>query len=255
MNIGRKACNISVTNELTVTEMFVYLLRNKSNGKCYVGQTTREPNRRFAEHISESKTHRENMVIGRAIAKYGWEGFDKFVLQVCTTRDDLDAAEAFWIIKMNSMHPKGYNSSYARFGSNAMTNETRQKISKAISGIKRSDETKRKTGDASRGRRHSFDDRMYIRDSTGKSRKNTSELQPVSFKRSDEFRKRISELKSGEKHHNACLTWEKVREIRKRFDDGESIYELALQFKCSPSNISMIGNNKTWKENLINQHP
>lgn len=53
----------------------------------------------------------------------------------------------------------------------------------------------------------------------------------------------------GEQHHNAKLTWEQVREIRKRHLVGGCSYRsLAREFGIAPVNIRAVVLNLQWKE-------
>ena len=56
----------------------------------------------------------------------------------------------------------------------------------------------------------------------------------------------------GEKHGRAKLTWEQVREIRRRYKwlgiGGDSSYSLAREFGVTSSAILLIVKNKKWKE-------
>lgn len=52
----------------------------------------------------------------------------------------------------------------------------------------------------------------------------------------------------GERNHTAQLTWDKVREIRRRHSTEEvSMRELARQYSVGHTTIINIVNNKTWK--------
>ena len=51
-----------------------------------------------------------------------------------------------------------------------------------------------------------------------------------------------------DKNGNTSLTWEKVRHIRKMHKNGVKKYLIAQSFKVSPSTISNITKNQTWKE-------
>lgn len=120
--------------------MFIYLLRNKANGKCYVGQTVQQPNDRIRQHrqcADSDRRHRQ--AISLAIHKYGWSGFDSFVLEVCETQEALDAAEQHWIAHYNSLTPNGYNLREGG-GGGAMTDEVKAKISATLSGRTLSEE-------------------------------------------------------------------------------------------------------------------
>lgn len=54
--------------------------------------------------------------------------------------------------------------------------------------------------------------------------------------------------RKGEKHHNAKLTWEKVNDIRSRYDSGETIDELELDYDVSYSTIHNVVHENTWTE-------
>ena len=84
--------------------MIVYLIENKINGKKYVGQTVRSLNRRLHEHI-----FLDHSVIHRAIDKYGWQNFKVSVLEECSTQEDLNEREIYYIKKFDCMTPNGYN--------------------------------------------------------------------------------------------------------------------------------------------------
>lgn len=84
--------------------MIVYLIENKLNGKKYVGQTVRGLNERLREHI-----FLDHSVIHRAIEKYGWQNFKVSVLQECSTQEELNEREIYYIRKFDCMTPNGYN--------------------------------------------------------------------------------------------------------------------------------------------------
>lgn len=53
----------------------------------------------------------------------------------------------------------------------------------------------------------------------------------------------------GEDHNLAKLNWEKVRKIRKMWEDGEQDkYKLGKEFGVCPANIMSVIKKKTWKE-------
>ena len=86
----------------------IYLLRNKVNGKCYVGQTTQTLRQRLSEHKSFS-FRGYNYPIYNAISKYGWDNFEKYQLDICyTNQEDLNALECFYMEKFNTLE-YGYN--------------------------------------------------------------------------------------------------------------------------------------------------
>lgn len=129
-----------------MTTGYVYLLRNRLNGKCYVGQTC-DFDRRMAEHEYEAKSG-SSFKIHQAIRKYGMENFDTKVLHSCqgeeqVVLEELNSLEIYYIRKFNSF-VDGYNMTEGSRGSLGLhhTAEARQKIAKAREGITLSEEHK-----------------------------------------------------------------------------------------------------------------
>ena len=83
--------------------MIVYKITNLLNGKIYVGQTQRTLEERIAEHKYGE------LYIDRVIKKYGWENFSAEVIEECFSFEMLNEREIFWIAKLKSKFPNGYN--------------------------------------------------------------------------------------------------------------------------------------------------
>lgn len=81
----------------------VYLIKNKVNGKSYVGITTRDVSQRFSEHC------KANSLIGRAIRKYGEDQFNLMTIDYAKTKEELYQKEMDWIKRYNSFGKAGYN--------------------------------------------------------------------------------------------------------------------------------------------------
>lgn len=93
---------------------YIYIMRNKTNGKKYVGQTIQEkPDIRVQQHFTEAYDQNKrayNRCLNRAIRKYGVDAFDWAVL--ASDVDDLDKLnllEEYFIDIYNSKTPYGYN--------------------------------------------------------------------------------------------------------------------------------------------------
>ena len=121
-----------------MTTGYVYLLKNKLNGKCYVGQTC-DFDRRMAEHEYEARSG-SSFKIHQAIRKYGLENFESIILHCCQGQeqvvlDELNSLEIHYIRKFDSF-ANGYNMTEGSRGSLGLrhTKEARQKMSKARSG-------------------------------------------------------------------------------------------------------------------------
>lgn len=80
--------------------MLVYKTTNLVNGKIYVGKTERSDLNYFGS----------GLLIRRAIKKYGVENFVRETLQECSTLEELNLAEIFWIWELGSTERStGYN--------------------------------------------------------------------------------------------------------------------------------------------------
>ncbi|MBT7350516.1 GIY-YIG nuclease family protein [candidate division WWE3 bacterium] len=79
--------------------MLIYKTTNKINGKFYIGQQVGDDE----EYIGSGK------LIKSAIEKYGKESFTKDILEECATRDEMNEREIYWIDKLKSLTPNGYN--------------------------------------------------------------------------------------------------------------------------------------------------
>lgn len=87
----------------------VYMLKNKINGKKYIGQTIRELNVRIARHLMDSRS--SNLPIHRALKKYGINNFDIIVLEKDIPKELLDEKEQYYIKNIDSVVTSniGYN--------------------------------------------------------------------------------------------------------------------------------------------------
>jgi group I intron endonuclease len=79
--------------------MIIYEIKNKINGKIYIGQ-----------HSSKELDlyYGSGKLIKYAIDNYGIENFERTILERCSTKDDLNDREKFWIKEKNSII-NGYN--------------------------------------------------------------------------------------------------------------------------------------------------
>lgn len=103
------------------------------SGKRYIGVTCRKPERRWDRGFG----YKENEYFTRAINKYGWDSFEHLILFTGLSWKEASDVEIELIAKYETTNrSKGYNIDYG-----------------GLSGDKRlSEETKKKIGDAHRGR-------------------------------------------------------------------------------------------------------
>lgn len=85
----------------------IYLIRNKINGKVYIGQTTVSVAERWSSHC---KTDSYCLLLRKAIKKHGRENFDVSAIDSANSKSELDAKEVFYINQHDSTNrDKGYN--------------------------------------------------------------------------------------------------------------------------------------------------
>ena len=115
--------------------MIIYKITNLINGKLYIGQTVRSLGKRWHEHCYKpvDKRRISKPAISIAINKYGVENFKIEIIEICSSIDEMNLKEPFYIEKFNSLFPMGYNIELG--GKNKkMHSSTRQKLSKIKSG-------------------------------------------------------------------------------------------------------------------------
>lgn len=123
----------------------IYGIHNKINGKWYVGQAVDIKKRNYNElwGLKNGKMHYNgtNIHMDRAWQKYGESAFEWVVLEECS-EDLLDEKEIFWI-KQKDSYRNGYNLTLGGQGKKGCIPRkiTREKMSNARKGKKRSPET------------------------------------------------------------------------------------------------------------------
>ena len=133
----------------------IYLLKNKTTGKGYVGQTSKRLVERLAAHRCVSKTRKSYLY--QAINKYGWEDFEISVLEEGVDLSEIDNRETYWISQQSTKYPSGYNLTDGGHTTRGWvpTQETKDKIRDKAIGRKqppRSSETRLKMSKLMTGR-------------------------------------------------------------------------------------------------------
>lgn len=136
--------------------MIIYLVTNKINGQMYVGQTVLSLKKRKQKHITVAKVHRDNSYFHNTLMKYGPKSFDwETIAEGECSIEMLNRLEIHFIQLYNTFN-SGYNLTFGGAGSCGyeVSDETKQKISKARKGQKLSEETRRKLSIALSGENH-----------------------------------------------------------------------------------------------------
>lgn len=109
----------------------IYIITNNITKKQYVGYTKRIIKDRLKSHIYEANSGKYNMYLHNSIRKYGGNHFSISLIESCT-EDNVYDREIYWIEKMNTIQPHGYNEHFGGKGGclNASA-ELRKKLSDA----------------------------------------------------------------------------------------------------------------------------
>lgn len=181
---------------------YIYMIKNKINTKCYIGQTIgKDVNTRWKEHIRSANTNGCPALYG-AFRKYGVEQFDFKI--ICISFDEAcDDLEINYISKFNSIAPNGYNLESGGNKNKIFHPETCKKISIALTCKKHSEERKLKNSNSQKGKTHTEESKKKMSESRKGKKMNLS----------DEQRQKWSNRLKG--HPVSDLTKQKVAEANK----------------------------------------
>lgn len=254
----------------------VYMIRNKINGKYYVGSSI-DIESRWKQHIKalDSNTH-NNSHLQNAWNKYGKANFEFLILEEANLQD-LRNRETYYLKKLNCVE-NGYNLiDNANFGLGVKASpQVRKKISEACSGSrngnygrKRTKEEIQKIRDSRWGKDYVCKQRIPIRktpEEIAKSRKlagekirksklgthlSDSTKQKLSECRkgkkwSPEMRLHFSETRKGERNGNCKLTKRQVLKIYEKMNSGVNYKEVCKEYGISQCQAYKIKRKEHW---------
>ena len=128
---------------------FIYVIENQITGKVYVGQTY-FPERRQHEHFHRTK---DCPALYLAMKKHRLENFEFVLLEKCSSQEETDQREKYWIKMLNSIVPRGYNLQEGGLGGKH-TEETKKRLSLAHTGKKHSEAHKKANSLVHKGSNH-----------------------------------------------------------------------------------------------------
>lgn len=176
----------------------IYLRTNTVNGKQYVGQTNDFKQR---EYDWKRATYYAGPIINRARDKYGIENFKAEVLKECGTQEQLNFWEQYYIKELDTKVPNGYNLTDGGGGCSGYhhTEEQRAKLSESRKGRL----------PWNKGLTNETDERVR-----------RSSISRTGSKRSEEMKRKNSEMKKGNKNwlgkHHSEETKKKISEYQRQ---------------------------------------
>lgn len=132
--------------------MIIYLIENLVNGKKYVGMDTH----------NNPKYLGSGTLIMKAVKKYGKENFKKSILEYCSSIEELEIKETWWINHFNALKREDFYNleDNRKRGINPFANKTPEELEE-ISNKIRSKERNKKIGKAnSKPKPKGFGDKM-----------------------------------------------------------------------------------------------
>jgi len=150
---------------------WIYLIRNKVNGKCYVGQTRQKKvESRWAVH--SRPIEQNTSYIANAVRHHGWDSFETSI--ICEIpNEELNVREILEIKERNTIAPNGYNLKPG--GDNHETHPfVRARISASNTGKKQRPEVIAKRTEANTGKKRTLETCIKVAEAR-KSRKHTEE--------------------------------------------------------------------------------
>lgn len=245
----------------------IYVRTNLVNGKQYVGQTVD-----FKSREREWRCYKAEYAgdyINNARKKYGIENWSVEILKVCGDEDDLNKLEEYYIKKLNTRRPFGYNLTDGGYGNKGhiVTETTKQKISETLKGKyvgekswtygrkltevqkqhlreihlgkKLSEEHKKKIGEGNKGKKISEETRKKMSEAR-KGKEPWSKGKHLS----EETRKKLSEANKGKNHSSI---WKKIFQYSKDgvlLSEWKCAKEAADTLNCSQHHICECCNGK-----------
>jgi len=131
--------------------MYIYKITNTINGKVYIGQTQKDDPSYFGS----------GKIIRCAVKKYGCDNFIKEVIEECSSKEELDEREIYWIEFYDSTNRNvGYNITKGGGGGDTFTNNPDKEIirnkfkenSGNRKGVSLSEETRQRISEGRKGK-------------------------------------------------------------------------------------------------------
>jgi group I intron endonuclease len=220
------------------------------NSKVYIGQTVRTLAYRKSAHSYRAKKGDRRIPFQVALLKHGFSTFSWEQIDSAKSKEELDTKEKYWITHYKANDPShGYNITIGGVGAKH-TIESRRKMRFTH---KKSPETRRKLSIAHKGKIAGEKHPMFGKHISDETRKKISEAlkgnKNMAGKRlSAETRMKLSKSKKGkydgEKHPQAKLNEETIRQIKTALINGETCVSLSKKYGVHKVHISKIKRGK-----------
>ena len=207
----------------------------------YVGQSIE-----FEKRMTFHKNSKQDDYIHRAIRKNGWDNFEKYKIDICyTNQSDLDQMEIHYMDVFNVKMENGHGYNIKDGGSKGhLSQETKNKISKANLGKIRSEQACKNIGDSHIGVKCSEETKKKISDAQlGEKNHMFGKTEELSHRYgtnlSNEAKKKISDANKGR-----IKTEEEIAKLRKSNPKIISIKyiesgEIFISIRCAARKMNL----------------
>lgn len=87
----------------------VYLISSVATDKKYVGVTSQHFEKRFTAHKWYARKNGRCSALYAAMRKYGDQAFSVELIEECSSFEEMNEREIYWIAKLGTLSPDGYN--------------------------------------------------------------------------------------------------------------------------------------------------
>lgn len=245
----------------------IYIIKNKINGKFYVGSAVNIKNRWY-NHVKTLKENiHKNRRLQNAWNKYGEQNFQFEILELVDDINDLINKEQYWIDILQACK-NGYNLSpiagstlgvkFSEESKNKLRKLKSEEQKKKLSKIRIDSKLSKGNNNPMYVKTHtesSKEKMKYLKDGTSKSEAYKGENNHFYDKtHTEEVRKKISDSRKG-KRSRTKLTIEQVKEIKNQFINKDKditwnkLYDdLSFKYNVSSSGLRKIKDGSRWKD-------
>lgn len=205
---------------------FIYVTTNLVNNKRYIGQKKISKGSKWENYLGSG------LAFKKALKKYGKDNFDRKIIEIAFSYEELNMFEYFYSVKFNTLSDRQwYNLCYGGGGLKGIkfTEEHKNKLKQSKIGDKNPNYNRIYTEEEKR----KFSERMKGKNNPMYGTK--GELSPNYGRHHSKGTKRkMSEAAKGEKNHNYNKKWteeyrERYKELIKQYPKGKSLAQYDLE--------------------------
>ena len=221
--------------------MIIYKTTNLITGKIYVGQDSK----------NNSKYLGSGKYLWNAIKKHGKENFKKEIICECFSKEELNEKEKFWIKILKCKTPNGYNITDGGEGTLGRNHTEEEKIkmkefmngNKYSLGSKRSEEFKNNIRKINKGNKYNLGKKQTEEHKRKTGEKSKGRIKSIEERESISIRMKGNKNCLGRKH-----TYEEKKKICEKNKGKILSEETKLKMRKPKSNTEKIGKYKRTEE-------